>query len=549
MRHAVPFIVLCLLAGCGDGDDAAPDGRQSDDGARAAWFTDATAASGVEFIWESGRTGAFHLPEIIGGGVALFDMDGDGDLDLYFVQGGGDVPLPGAADEAVRSGNRLYRNDDGRFADVTDSSGAGDTGYGMGVAVGDYDDDGDLDLYVTNLGPNVLYRNDGAGRFEDVTEQAGVGDDRWGGSAAWVDYDQDGDLDLFALNYIDWVPMDCLNTLGQPGYCSPASFNRPAGDILYRNDGAGRFVDVTAEAGFGAARGNGLGIGCADFDQDGYVDLFVANDGMPDQLWINDGNGGFRDQAMAMGCAIDDDGKPKAGMGVAVADVDFDGDQDLIVCNMRDETDSFYENRGTYFFDRTGRSGLRPVTRRYTRFGMGLIDFDNDGLLDLFQANGDIRWRADNVDGFAQPNMLLRGQEDGRYAQVPLLPDVDPRISRGTAFGDIDGDGLVDMVIVNMDAPARVLLNRTDAAPAVRLRLVEASGRPAHGATVTGRVGERTVSSVLQPAYSYFASNEPVVHVGLGDDAFMDDVRIRWVDGSTTEVGRLEAGEHVIRKD
>jgi len=541
------LLVSVFLCNCSE-----PTDRTSTAGDSTPWFTDEAAARGIDFTWESGRAGEFHLPEITGGGVALFDMDGDEDLDLYFVQGGGPVPISAEdrEDDGARSGNQIYRNDDGMFVNVTEGSGADDTGYGMGAAAGDYDNDGDIDLYVTNLGSNVLLRNEGAGRFEDVTAEAGVGNELWGASAAWLDYDQDGDLDLYVLNYINWEPMECLNSLNLPGYCSPGSFSRPAGDVLYRNDGEGRFEDVTHEAGITAARGNGLGIGCADFTGDGHVDIFIANDGMPDQLWVNGGDGTFRDQAMMMGCALDDDGKAKAGMGVAVGDIDDDGDQDLLVCNLRGETDSFHENRGTYFFDRTGRSGLRQVTRQYTRFGMGLVDFDNDGFLDLFQANGDVKWRKDNVDGFAQPNMLLQGQPGGRFKEVPLRGEATPRISRGTAFGDIDGDGNIDMIVVNMDAPAAVMVNQVarDGPGAVRVRLLDANGRPAHGAILSGRLGERTVTITMQPAYSYLASNEPIVHVGLGTNRSLEAVRVTWPDGSTTDVGSLDSGMHVIRQ-
>ena len=518
----------------------------------APWFLDEAVERGIEFTWESGRSGDFHLPEITGGGVALFDMDGDEDLDLYFVQGGGPVPVTKEAreDDGARSSNQLYRNDDGVFVNVTAGSGADDTGYGMGVAAGDYDNDGDIDLYVTNLGTNVLLRNDGTGHFQDVTAESGVGDELWGASAAWLDYDRDGDLDLYVLNYINWEPRKCLNSLNQPGYCSPGTFGRPAGDVLYRNKGDGRFEDVTREAGISAARGNGMGIGCADFTGNGFVDIFIANDGMPDQLWVNGGDGTFRDEAMMMGCAVDDDGKAKAGMGVAVGDVDDDGDQDILVCNLRRETDSFHENRGTYFTDRTGPSGLRQTTRPYTRFGMGLLDFDNDGLLDLFQANGDISWSKGNVDGFAQPNMLLRGTSSGRFEVVSLQSASTARISRGAAFGDIDGDGNIDMVVVNMDAPAAVMMNQVGRGGpgAVRVRLLDANGRPAHGAILSGRLGERSVTITMQPAYSYLASNEPIVHVGLGAVTSLDDVQVTWPDGTATRIDSLDAGNHVIRQ-
>ncbi len=298
-----------------------------------AWFVDQAAELGLDFEHQSGHQERFLFPEIMGGGVALLDMDRDGDLDVYFVQSGSlTKPL-------ANMGNRLYRNEGGtKFVDVTASSGAvADAGYGMGVAAGDYDNDGDTDLYVTNVGPNVLLRNDGSGHFDNVTEAAGVGDPGWGTSAAFVDYDRDGDLDLFICNYVTWsldADLLCQTPAGQPDYCSPNSYNAPQTDLLYQNQGDGTFVDVSAEAHIRSATGNGLGVVCGDFDGDNDTDIFVANDSMHNHLWQNQGEGIFENVALATGCAVDKDGTAKAGMGTCAADIDGDDDLDLLVVNL-----------------------------------------------------------------------------------------------------------------------------------------------------------------------------------------------------------------------
>jgi hypothetical protein len=426
----------------------------------------------------------------MGGGAALFDMDGDGDLDAYLVQSGSLI------DPGPQAGvNRLFENDGaGRFHDVTEGSGADDDGYGMGVAVGDYDDDGDPDLYVTNYGPNVLLRNEGGGRFTDVTSVSGVGHPGWGTSAAFVDHDADADLDLFVTNYVNWSldnEQDCFNTAWRPDYCMPTNYNAPAADVLYRNDGDGRFTDVTADAGLNTSFGNGLGVVCADYDGDGLTDVFVANDAMLNQLWMNRKDAKFLDESLLRGCALDEHGRTKAGMGVAAEDFDDDGDPDLLVVNIEAETDSFFRNDDGFFSDHTGEAGLGATSRLYTRFGTGLVDFDNDGLLDLYQANGRVIATAEPLvaDPYAEPNMLFAGLENGRFEAVsPQGGTVEtlPATSRAAAFGDVDGDGAVDVVVVNRDAPAYLLLNVVpDRGHWIRFRVLERSGRDALGAGET----------------------------------------------------------------
>ncbi len=482
----------------------------------------------------------------MGGGAALFDMDTDGDLDLYFVQSG-DVREPANKGD----GNRLFCNDGrGFFTDVTQGSGADVPGYGMGVAAGDVDNDGDTDLYVTNLGGNVLLRNDGGGRFSDVTRDAGVAGSGWSTSATFLDVDLDGWLDLFVTRYIDWsvgAERECYSLTGVPDYCSPKNYDAPSSNVLFRNDGDGTFTDISSRAGLHEAVGNGLGLVSADFDRDGRIDVFVANDGTPNHLWMNQGNGRFVESALIAGVAIDQDGAPKAGMGVHAADVDGDGDQDLLVVNLDTEADSYFRNDGRFFVDDTARAGLRTVSRRFTRFGMALLDFDNDGLLDLFEANGRVGLQSERYgdDPYAEPNVLLRGVPGARFEEVrPVGGTATPLVatSRAAAFGDVDNDGGVDIVVVNRDQTPHLLRNVVrPRGHWIAFRVVDSRGRDALGAELTVKVGNRSIRRDVRAGYSYLASNDPRVHMGLGAEMKVTSVEVRWPDGRRGTFGPFEA--------
>lgn len=522
------------------------------------WFSEEAAPRGITFTHDSGHTDRYLFPECVCGGAALLDVDGDGDLDAYLIQGG-PVPTGGAAPRAAQP-NRLYLNDGGGvFTDHTDASGdAADGGYGMGVTCGDYDNDGDVDIYVTNYGRNSLLRNDGSGVFTDVTLDAGVGDEAWGSSSAFFDYDADGDLDLFVVNYVNWslkTEITCYATNGEPDYCSPKNYHAPAMDVLYRNEGDGTFTDVTRDAGLDISFGNGLGIVCGDFNDDGHIDAFIANDGMPDQLWENQGDGTFRDIGLEAGVAIDNHGLAKAGMGTDAVDIDDDDDLDLLVVNLANETDSFYRNEGGFFLDDTALIGLGTKSRPMTRFGVAFIDFDHDGLLDLFQANGRVmkQGRLYTDDPYAEPNLLMQGTATGRFQEV--LPKGGTSESllfagRGAAFGDVDNDGDVDILIVNKDGPAHLLINTADKqGEALQVRAVDATGRDAYGAIVRLRVGDRTLRREIRAAYSYCSSNDPRAHVGLGEHDEATDVTVQWPDGEVESFGTLEAGRlHTLRQ-
>jgi hypothetical protein len=405
---------------------------------------------------------------------------------------------------------------------------------------------------VTNFGPNVLLRNDGDGRFTDVTARAGVGHEGWGTSGAFLDYDNDGDLDLFVTNYVDWslaIEQTCYNQAGLEDYCLPTNYKTPAADVFYRNEGDGRFTDLTEAAGFHRAFGNGLGVTTGDFDRNGFQDIFVANDTMLNQLWMNQGGDGFVDEALLRGCAMDEHGKAKAGMGVAVADVDDDGDDDIIVVNLRGQTDSVFRNDNGMFHDATGDLGLGQTSRWYTRFGIGLVDLDNDGYYDLFEANGRVVADAEpgTDDAYAEPNALFRGLPGGRLEHIlPQGGTATPlnETSRAAAFGDVDGDGGVDVLVVNRDGPAHLFRNIVpDRGNWVALRVLDRHGRDAYGATVRVQLDDRVRTSDVRAAYSYCASNDPAIHIGLGSATQTGDVEVRWIDGTVERFGPATAGQ------
>ena len=510
------------------------------------WFSEEARQRGLDFEHRSGYTARPLLPEILAGGVALADVDGDGDLDAYLVQSGR------IGSDNVDAPNRLYLNrGDGYFEEAPGASGADDRGYGMGATAGDYDNDGDVDLYVTNYGPNVLYRNDGAGRFEDVSSAAGVDDPGWGSAAAFLDLDADGDLDLFLVNYMNWTPeieRDCY-VRGAITYCGPGQYALPAMDRLYRNNGDGTFTDTTFDAGINVAFGNGLGIVGADFNRDGLTDVFVANDMLVNQLWLNRGDLRFEDDSLLWGCAVDEHGIEKAGMGVAAADYDDDDDTDLLVVNMEQQTDSFFRNEGGYFVDATRAVGLGASSLRHTRFGVALADFDNDGRLDLYEANGRIESSDPSVvQEFAEPNTLYRGkaaQTSVRFEEVEPEGGVDPPLrhtSRGLAVGDVDNDGGLDLLIVNRDAEPSLLMNRVARGNWVRFDVRTTTGRDAHAASVSATVGSVRLRRDVQPGASYLASSDPRVHFGLGREPRAENVIVTWPGGAKEAFGGFEAG-------
>jgi hypothetical protein len=513
------------------------------------WFVESSAAHNLSARHNSGATGHLYFPEIMCGGAGWLDYDGDGDLDLYLVQA---YQLPTGT--ATDVGNQLFRNEAGRFVEVGKAAGADDRGYGNGVACGDYDGDGDVDIYVNNTGPNVLLRNNGNGTFTDVTQEAGVGDPRWSISSAFVDYDADGDLDLFVANYMNWSLGNrhaCFGRGGRRDYCGPHSFYRPVRDTLYRNDGDGTFTDVTEDAGLGGDPANGLGVVTGDFNGDGRVDIYVANDLTPNHLWLNRGAGFFVNDSLMMGCAFNEMGQAEAGMGVCTADYDDDGDLDLYMAHNQAESNTFYEFDDGLFEDVTGELGLAMPSVPFTGFGAGFIDYDNDGRLDLFVGNGRISLRPNPHSGgpLAETNQLYRLTAAGKYEEVSSRAGAAFRLfgaTRAAAFADFDNDGDTDIALVNMDGPLRLLENRVgNKNHWIGVSALDQQGRHALGATVTVVTEQGPRNRLVQRAYSYAASNDPRVLVGLGDSTVVRDVVVRWPRGATEHFGPQECDRYI----
>jgi hypothetical protein len=497
------------------------------------WFEEVSARWGLAFRHHHGGSGRRYMVETVVGGVALFDYDGDGDVDVLFVDGG---PLPGYAGEAPRS--RLYRNEGGgRFADVTDASGIVVAGYGAGATAGDVDGDGDLDLYVTAFGRDQLLRNQGDGTFADVTAAAGLGEAAWGASAAFADLDRDADLDLYVANYVDYAVerhQPC-HILGYEVYCNPQAYPG-APDVYYRNRGDGTFEDATAASGLAEATpGPGLGVVASDLDDDGWPDLYVANDSTANYLYLNR-HGRFEEVALLAGVAYGDLGRPEAGMGVACGDVDGDGRFDLVVTNFELETNALYRNLGGGLFaDARFAANIAESSFLVLAFGVDLADFDQDGDLDLAIANGHIHDNAAEIPPggrYAQPNQLLENL-GGRFQEVASSGLDVVRVSRGLATGDLDGDGDLDLAIVDSNDLAEVYANRAaDGGGGFLLVDLASPGgnRFGVGARLTLEAAGRTAHREVRTAGSYLSQNALTAHFGLGaaERARLD---VAWPDG------------------
>ncbi|HEX7722591.1 MAG TPA: CRTAC1 family protein [Pyrinomonadaceae bacterium] len=547
---------------CGPIAAAAQPTRREAQG--TAIFKEAASEVGLRFQHYNGMTGKFFLPEIMGGGAALFDYDNDGDLDVFIVQGNvlepdskpGNTLFPWRGVDPPRG--RLFRNDlvvakDGtrtlRFTDVTEKSGILATGYGIGVAVGDINNDGRTDLYITNLGHNQMYLNKGDGTFVDVTKQSGTDDERWSTSASFFDYDRDGWLDLLVLNYAEFSvnkSPTCYAATTAKDYCTPKVFRAP-GNRLFHNKGQGEFEDVTVAAGIDKEFGHGLGVVTADFNGDGWTDIYVANDGDPNQLWINQKNGTFKNEALLAGAAFNRDGKAEAGMGVDAGDFDANGTEDIFVTHLMDETNTLFTNLGEALFeDRTREAGLGMPGHRFTGFGTLFFDYDNDGWLDLLIANGAVQLlpelvRKGDPYPLGQPNQLFRNTGQGTF--VDTSPQAGEafqllEVSRGAAFGDIDNDGDIDVLITNSNGPARLLLNQVgNRNHWLGLRLIDKkTQRDMLGAWVEIIISKgKSLWRRVRTDGSYLSANDPRVVAGLGGAVHLEAVRVRWPDGAVDE--------------
>jgi hypothetical protein len=523
-------------------------------------FRDVAAEVGLAFRHYNGATGRHYMPEIMGPGVALFDYDNDGDLDIYLVQGttlDHNKPLnPTPAN--WKPGNRLFRNllaetGELKFIDVTEKAGVGNIGYGMGVAVGDYDNDGFLDLYVTNFGRNALYHNNGDGTFADVTAQAGVEDSSWSTSASWVDFDNDGYLDLFVCNYVDFTVQGnrgCSSPAGEPDYCTPKMYS-PVPSRLFRNLRNGKFEDVTEPSGIYKSYGPALGVVCADFNGDGHTDIYVANDTAANRLWLNQGDGTFRESGLDSGVAFSMDGLAKAGMGVTLADVENDGTQVLLVTNLtREGVTVFKGGKSGQFDDVTAQFGLLEPTFGYTGFGTQWFDYDNDGWLDLFIANGGVTLGGPSggTSPYAQRKQLFhnegRGKRFRNVSQTAGAAFQIPEVSRAAAFGDIDNDGGIDIVVASNGGPVRLLRNQNTKRNHWLVLKLESpqKNRFAISAQVgLLRKGRDTLWRLVNTDSSYLSANDVRVHFGLGDSATIDAVEVHWPGGSAERFENIKA--------
>ena len=514
-------------------------------GAPAEWLVDATEESGLDFVHSTGGTGELYLPEIMGGGVAVFDADGDGRLDLYFANQNDLLP-----DHAVSTTrlNGFYRQvDAGRFADATRASGLGDGGYGNGVAIGDVDNDGDPDVYLTNLGPDRLYLNDGSGVFAESPASTDMAVDDLSVSAAFFDFDRDDDLDLYVTRYVRWdAATRCSATSGRPTYCGPRAFP-PASDRLLRNEGGGRFVDVSSEAGIATTYAAGLGVLVEDFDDDGWPDVYVANDAYANNLWINQRDGTFLDAALELGAAYNELGQPEAGMGLVADDLDNDGLTDLFVTHLDQETNTLYRTLpgGVGFTDASTASSLGRPSWHLTGFGVAALDIELDGDLDLAIGNGRVTLAdkappgalAEPWNRLAEPNLLFLNRGDGTFEPAGrIAPDfVDTvEITRGVVAADLEGDGDLDLVVANIEGRARIYRNEAPR-QGEWLAIVAtepALGRAAIGARITVEHSEGTTRRTLSRSTSYASSAPAAAHVRLPTDGAYARILVRWPDGT-----------------
>ena len=523
-------------------------------------FVDVTEKAGIHFRHVNGAEGAYHLPETLGAGGAFFDADNDGFLDIYLVNSGDWDKLP----SAQQTKSTLYRNNrDGTFTDITTPARVENLrNYGQGAACADYDNDGNVDLYVTNFGANVLYKNNGNGTFTDVTVSAGVGDPGWSSSACFLDYNADGHLDLFVVNYLAYsldVPYLPCGEDGIHTYCHPSLFEG-APDRLYRNNGDGTFTDVSQAAGVGGIgglfHGKGLGVVSADFNNDGTPDLYVANDDTRNDFFYNNGDGTFSEISLLAGCAYSFNGVAQAGMGVTVGDYNNDKWLDIFVTNLSYETNALYRNNGDgTFTDVIYEAHLGKESYLYVGFGTGYFDADNDGWLDLFIANGHI---IDNIEDthdiltYRQPDQLFRNTGDGTFQEISDSAGAyfqRPTVSRGTLFGDYDNDGDIDMLVTENSGPATLLRNETTAQNNwITIKTVGIiSNRDGIGTRLTMTAGGHTQIQEVNPGASYMSSHDARCYFGLGANTTVDRLEVRWQSGIVQVFEDLPANqEHVI---
>ena len=515
---------------------------------------DVTAGTGITFVHTHGGSGEQYIVEAMTGGVALFDYDGDGLIDIYFLNA---TPLPRGSQVGPAPTNRLYRNNgDWTFTDVTEEAGVADTGYGLGVTIGDYNNNGLPDIYVNNFGPNVMYRNNGDGTFTDVTAETGVADgDKVGAGASFFDMDGNGYLDLYSANYVEFAyELNPRRIIG--GYHrapSPLDF-APEPDTLFRNNGDGTFTDVSEDSGIGAHRGTGMGMVAGDFNNSGHVDVFICNDVWPNFLFENDGTGRFREVGLSSGVAYDQFGRANGSMGVDAADYNNNGFIDFFMTAYQTEPPVLYRNLGNGFFeDFTLDSGAGEGSTPHVNWGCGFVDFDNDGYRDIFVANGHLEPMIEQIDRLAAyraPNVVLRNMGNGRFENVTASAGDGLAVrgaSRGTGFDDLDNNGRVDVVVQNSDGKPTILRNETENRNhwlQIRLRGVT-SNRDAVGARVTVTAGDLTLIDEVRSGRGYQSHHGTRLHFGLGPRAGVDRVEVRW-PGGAVEAFEVEGADRLV---
>ena len=522
-------------------------------------FEDMAGKSGLKFELRNGAVGEFHQPELMLGGVAVLDYNNDGCMDIFFTNG---AAMPSLKKTGPEYFNRLFRNNcDGTFTDVTEKAGVAGEGYSMGVAVGDYDNDGYPDIFVAGVNRNFLYHNRGDGTFEDVTEKAHLGgvDPRygklWSVAAAWVDVDNDGWLDLVVSNYVQWDPKvePKCGTAQKPLYCHPGAYHDTPNQ-LFRNNHDGTFTDISESSGIGTRFGKGMGVAIADYDGDGLMDIFVANDSVPNFLFHNLGHGKFEEIGMLAGVALDDNGRPVASMGADFRDIDNDGRPDLVLTAMINDTYPFFRNTGNspVFEDDTARAGLAVATRALTGWGIGSYDFDNDGYKDIFTANAHFPALEESLGtAVALPNSLFHNTGNGKFEDVSKTAGADFQAVgqyRGVAFADFYNDGRVDAVVSNVDGPARLFRNVT-ANPGhwLALKLTGTrSNRDGIGAKVAVTLASgRKLYNHCTTSVGYASSSEPLVRFGLGKETVAKLIEIHWPSGRVQQLHDIKADQVV----
>ncbi len=544
--HASLIFLLC--ASCGKKEPV-----------RSPGFYDIVDEAGITFVHTDGSSGRHYIVETVTAGLGLFDYDNDGDLDLYFVNG---APLPGDEVDTPPT-NELYRNDgDLRFTNVTVESGTGDTHYGMGCVMGDYDNDGDRDIYLSNFKEDVMLNNQGDGTFIDVTKKIGLGDPRLGAGACFVDFNKDGWLDLFVANYLEF-PEDEISPcsrLGIPLYCDPSTYDmyEPQQASLYFNNGDSTFRDVTEESGIAQYRGRGMGVVCGDYDNDGWTDIYIANDITENFLYKNMGDGSFEETALLAGVAYDMHGRDQGSMGCDLGDYNQDGLYDLILTSYQRQFNTLYQNRGDGSYeDVTLRAGVSEGSMKHVSWATFFLDYDNDADQDLFIANGHLQDNIEKLEKntkWDEPNQLFRNNMDGTFTDVSnqMGPGFQVLLStRGGAYGDLDNDGDLDIVLSNSREKPTVLINELQLDNHwINIRLEGTnSNRDGIGSRVEVRTGDTVQVNEVRAGGSYQSHYDLRLHYGLGSAEQIDEITIHWPSGQIDAIQNVKSDQFILIRE